>query len=163
MNTYRTADDHWLCLFAPFDKQWRALCAVMDKPELADDPRCASWAARMENAGFIDLEVAAWVATRTADQAQATLEAADIVAAPVMDFGEIVNFPHYHARDMIVKAEHAVHGPITHYGVATKHSRTPGGVRRAAPLLGEHNAEVLGRELGLNDDQLADLQNRKII
>ena len=64
---------------------------------------------------------------------------------------------------MIVKAEHAVHGPITHYGVATKHSRTPGGVRRAAPLLGEHNAQVLGGELGLSDADLADLKAKKII
>ena len=79
-----------------------------------------------------------------------------------MDFGDIVKFPHYHARDMIVKAEHAVHGPITHYGVATKHSRTPGGVRRAAPLLGEHNGEVLG-ELGLTEADLADLKANKII
>ena len=163
MNTYRTSDDHWLCLFAPFEKQWQALCAVIGKPELASDPRCKDWDARVQNAEFVDLEVAAWVATQTAAQAEATLEAADIVAAPVMDFGEIVNFPHYQARDMIVKAEHAVHGPITHYGVATKHSRTPGGVRRAAPLLGEHNAEILGGELGLGEADLADLKSRKII
>ncbi len=163
MNTYRTSDDHWLCLFAPFEKQWQALCVVMGQPELASDPRCADWNARVANAEFIDLEVAAWIATMTADQAEATLEAADLVAARVMDFGDIVKFPHYHARDMIVKAEHAVHGPITHYGVATKHSRTPGGVRRAAPLLGEHNAQIFGGELGLGAAELADLKTKKII
>jgi crotonobetainyl-CoA:carnitine CoA-transferase CaiB-like acyl-CoA transferase len=111
MNTYRTADDHWLCLFAPFEKQWQALCGVMGKPELAADPRCKDWDARVQNAQFVDLEVAAWIATQTAEQAEATLEAADIVAARVMDFGEIVNFPHYIARDMIVKAEHQCMGP----------------------------------------------------
>ena len=163
MNTYQTADGHWLNIFSPFDKTWQALCGVMGKPELASDPRCVDWAARTVNTEFVDLEVAAWVATQTADQAEAALEAADVVAARVMDFGEIVKFPHYHERDMIVKAEHPQHGPVTHFGVGTKHSRTPGGVRRAAPLLGEHNAEVYGKELGLSAAELGELKAKKII
>jgi crotonobetainyl-CoA:carnitine CoA-transferase CaiB-like acyl-CoA transferase len=163
MNTYQTADGHWLNIFSPFDKPWQALCGVMGKPDVASYPRCVDWAARTANTEFVDLEVAAWVATQTADQAEAALEAADVVAARVMDFGEIVKFPHYHERDMIVKAEHPQHGPVTHFGVGTKHSRTPGGVRRAAPLLGEHNAEVYGKELGLNAAELGELKAKKII
>jgi crotonobetainyl-CoA:carnitine CoA-transferase CaiB-like acyl-CoA transferase len=64
---------------------------------------------------------------------------------------------------MIVKAEHPQHGPVTHFGVGAKLSRTPGGVRRAAPLLGEHNAEVYGKELGLNAAELGELKAKKII
>jgi crotonobetainyl-CoA:carnitine CoA-transferase CaiB-like acyl-CoA transferase len=163
MNTYKTSDGHWLSIFAPFDKTWQALCGVMGKPELASDPRCADWNARAENSEFVDLEVGAWVATQTADQAEATLEAAEVVAARVMGFDEIVKFPHYRERDMVVEAEHPRNGMLTHFGVSPKHSRTPGRVRRAAPLLGEHNNEIYGGELGLSEAELHELQEKKII
>jgi crotonobetainyl-CoA:carnitine CoA-transferase CaiB-like acyl-CoA transferase len=163
MNTYQCKDGHWLSVFAPFQKHFEALCRLMGRDELIGDPRSATWDARGEHAVWLDEIVGTWTATLTAEEAETALAAADIVAARVLDFGEIVRFPHYHARDMIVKAEHPTHGPLTHYGVGTKYSRTPGGVRRAAPLLGEHNAEVYCDELGLSADELAALRDKGIV
>jgi crotonobetainyl-CoA:carnitine CoA-transferase CaiB-like acyl-CoA transferase len=64
--------------------------------------------------------------------------------------------PHTQARGMEVRIDHPVEGPMSALGIPVKLSETPGAVRRPAPLLGEHTAEVL-REAGFSDEEIAAL------
>lgn len=163
MNAYLCSDGEWLTLFAPFDAHWQALCKLMDRPELITDPRCNSWAAREQNAEFVDQTVAAWIATQKLADIQPKLDAADIVAAPVLGFDQIVEVPHYRERDSIVEVEHPLNGPLTHFGVADKFTRTPGKIKSAAPLLGGDNEAIYKGELGLSDEAFDALRKDKII
>ncbi len=73
----------------------------------------------------------------------AALEKAGIPCGPVLHYDEVFTDPHILARDMYVDAEHARAGNFKTLGVPIKLSETPGAVRRAAPTLGQHTAEVL--------------------
>ena len=75
-------------------------------------------------------------------------EAAGIPAGPVMDHVEVFNDPQTHAREMVTEVHHSKVGKMKAIGVPVKLSETPGSVRRAAPLLGEHTDEVLAEWLG---------------
>lgn len=163
VNSYRCADGRWLCVFAIMDGHWRALCRVMGRDELIDDERTADIHARTANAAFIDEVVGAWLAERSAEAAQAELDAAGVVSAPVLGFDEIVEVEHYRERETVVEVEHPEHGPLTHFGVAAKLSRTPGRIRAAAPRLGEHNEAVYCGELGLSAQELAALRERGVV
>ena len=75
---------------------------------------------------------------------------------PIHDYGQVVDDPHTLARGMVVEMEHPVEGTIRGLGIPVKLSDTPGSIRRAAPLLGEHTEEVL-RQAGFYDEELAAL------
>ena len=163
MNSYLCADGEWLIIFAAFDKTWRTLCELMDRPDLLEDPRSKDWPARSANVDFVDGEVAKWVATQNSHELDQLLDEKAIVSAPILNFEQIINTPHYHERDMIYKAEHPRHGPITHFGVANKFSVSDARIRRAAPLLGEHNDEIFGGQLGMSEADLQRLRDEGVI
>ncbi len=71
------------------------------------------------------------------------LETLGIPAGPVLHYDEVYTDPQILAREMVVETHHPVTGPFKTMGVTVKLSDTPGSVRRAAPRLGEHTAEVL--------------------
>jgi crotonobetainyl-CoA:carnitine CoA-transferase CaiB-like acyl-CoA transferase len=85
------------------------------------------------------------------------LRDAGVPVGPINDYRRVFEDPHTHAREMVVEMEHPVEGTVRGLGIPVKLSETPGRIRRAAPLLGEHTAEVL-RELGYADAEIADLQ-----
>jgi formyl-CoA transferase len=66
---------------------------------------------------------------------------------PIYDYRQVFEDPHTHARAMMVEMEHPVEGTVRGLGIPFKLSETPGQIRRAAPLLGEHTEEILS-ELG---------------
>ena len=72
------------------------------------------------------------------------MEKAGIPCGPVLNYDEVLTDPHIVARDMYVTTEHARAGAFKTLGVPVKMSETPGSVRRAAPVLGQHTEEVLG-------------------
>jgi crotonobetainyl-CoA:carnitine CoA-transferase CaiB-like acyl-CoA transferase len=72
------------------------------------------------------------------------MEKVGIPAGPVLAYDEVFTDPHVLARNMWVATEHEKAGRFHTMGVPVKLSETPGAVRRAAPALGQHNAEVLG-------------------
>jgi formyl-CoA transferase len=82
--------------------------------------------------------------------------------SPVNSSAEIFEVPHYAARDMLVEVDHPKLGSLRLPGPVPKFSETPGDVRRAGPLLGEHNQEVYA-EIGLTPDDIAALQKRGVI
>jgi formyl-CoA transferase len=85
------------------------------------------------------------IAKRTTDDWMATLEKEGIPAGPVLHHDEVFADPQILARGMVAEVEHARAGKQKTLGVPLKLSATPGGVRRPAPTLGQHDSEIRGK------------------
>jgi formyl-CoA transferase len=164
-NLYRTADDMWIVIAANQDTVFRRLCAAMDAPELADDPRFADHLSRGTNQDELDALIGRWAATWTLDDLLAHLSAAGVVAGPVNTVAEVVRDPQFQARGMLVphhdeRSGRDVLGP----GVVPVLAGTPGSVRMAgAPIAGHDNAAVYSDILGLGEAEQDALRERGII
>lgn len=136
-------EDGWLTLGAANQANWQRLLEVIEAPELARDPRFTDNAARMANLAPLSALLGERLATRkTADWLE-RLAAAGVPAGPVLDVRQMHADPQTAARQMVVEVEHAKAGKVKTIGLPVKFSATPGGIRRAAPLLGEHSREIL--------------------
>jgi crotonobetainyl-CoA:carnitine CoA-transferase CaiB-like acyl-CoA transferase len=90
---------------------------------------------------------------RTRAEWLAALERAKVPAGPVLNVVQMHADPQTVARDMVVEAKHSTLGPVKTIGTPVKFSETPGGVRRGAPIFGEHTREVLS-EHGFSDAEI---------
>jgi formyl-CoA transferase len=140
---------------------WKALVRVIGQPELAD-PRLADRAERVARADELDALVEGWTGKRTKHEAMALLAGAGVPCGAVLDSGEIMSNEHLRGRGMIVDVEHPVRGRMPMPGNPIRLSASPTEVTHA-PLLGEHNAEILGKALGLSADDLAGLKSDGVI
>jgi len=91
------------------------------------------------------------------------LVGAGVPAAPVYDVDEVVGDPQLEAREMFVDVDHARAGRVRVPNFPVKFSRTPGRVSRAAPLLGEHNEEILVGVLELSQEEVQELVRKGVI
>jgi len=153
---YETKDGH-MTVAVMSDREWRGVCQAFEKPEWLDDPRFENAALRDEN--VIDrLTITQEVLkTRTTGDWMERLEANDVPCSPALKRSEVFNHPQIVEMGSIVTYEHHAAGPLRQARHAARFERTPAGIRMGAPLLGEHNDEVLG-ELGLSSDEIAALK-----
>ena len=122
----------------------------MDAPELKADARFTSNALRVcNNEALVPLLERRFKEKPSAHWRDA-LDAAGIPAGPALAFDRAMADPHILARGMAVATEHPAAGSLRTLGMPVKLSDTQGALRRPAPRLGEHTAEVLG---SLNRDQ----------
>jgi crotonobetainyl-CoA:carnitine CoA-transferase CaiB-like acyl-CoA transferase len=119
---------------------------------LADDPRFATAAARIERRAEVNALLDAWAADKTVADFVSAFGQEGIPAAPVRSYAEVAGDPHVQERDMLQSVRGA-EGVVPLVGPAAKLSRTPTRVRNAAPTLGQHNAEILA-ELGVDPAQV---------
>src|SRR3954470_16230852 len=138
--------DGWLTIGAAQQNFFRKVCELIGKPELPDDPRFTTNALRVKNNDAIVAILQAELAKRTNAEWLATLEAAGIPAGPVLHHDEGFADPQILARGIVAEVEHAKAGKQRTLGVPVKMSATPGGVRRAAPTLGQHDGELKKRK-----------------
>lgn len=103
------------------------------------------------------------VADMTRDEAVALFTSAGLPCAPVYHVDEAVEDPHVIARDMFVEMDHAKAGKIKLINFPVKFSETPAQLKTPAPLLGEHNKEILTDLMGLNDDEIKGLMQKGVI
>jgi len=134
--------DGWLTIGAAQQNFFRKVCELIGKPELPDDPRFKTNALRVKNNGAIVALLQAEIVTRSTAEWMTALEAAGIPAGPVLHHDEVFADPQILARGMVAEVDHATAGRQKTLGVPVKLSATPGGVRRAAPTLGQHDAEL---------------------
>jgi crotonobetainyl-CoA:carnitine CoA-transferase CaiB-like acyl-CoA transferase len=136
--------DGWITVGAAQNNFWTRLCDLLGAPELKEDRRFGTNGDRVRNNG----ELVALLERRFKEKPSAhwldALEAAGIPAGPVLHFEEAMADPHIVARGMVAETEHPAAGTFKTLGIAVKLSDTPGALRRPAPRLGEHTAEVLG-------------------
>ena len=135
---------------------WERLCTAVGREDLIDDPRFDTNAARMANRPGLVAELESALAARDTDDWVDALLQEGVPVGPIHDYRQVFEDPHTLARDMVVEVEHPVEGTVRALGIPVKLSETPGSVRRAAPLLGEHTEEVL-REAGIDDARIAAL------
>jgi CoA:oxalate CoA-transferase len=159
------ARDGWVVIAVASSRLFRRLMAAIGRPELGEDPRFRSAAARLERSVEINGVVGAWVAGRTVAEVMDALspEKADVPCSPVYGVDQLLTHPQLLARDMVVRLPHPRLGEVVTPGVAVKLSDTPGGVHRLGPELGEHNEEIYGGLLGLDAEELARLKAAEVI
>ena len=140
---FEAKDKAWVQLCAGGDPHFPRLAESMGKPELVTDPRFATLKDRMDNVDALERIVAGWFAETTADDAIAALAKAEVPAAGVATIGQAVRNPQVVARKQIVDVAHARAGTVPLQAPVIRMSDTPPSIRRAAPMLGEHNDEIL--------------------
>lgn len=163
-NIYKTKDGTYVVIGANADNVFRRLCEAMGREELSRDPRFSTHHARGDNMEELDRLIEEWTMTMTADECLAILEEKGVPAGKIYSAKEIVEDPHYLAREMIVRVMHPVLGEFPMPGIVPKLSRTPGRIREpGAEVMGKHNEEVYGQLLGYGPDVLAQLKQENII
>jgi crotonobetainyl-CoA:carnitine CoA-transferase CaiB-like acyl-CoA transferase len=152
------ASDGWITVGAANQENWLRLLEALGAPELRDDPRFVNNAGRMRNLSELTEALTPLFQRRTVAEWLRRLEESGVPAGPVLDIAQMHTDPQALAREMIVETTHPTAGKVKAIGLPIKFSETPGGVRKPAPLLGEHTREVL-REHGFSDaeiDQMAE-------
>lgn len=159
--TFPTADRE-MAIAVASDKLWAALCEALEMPQLAEDPRYATNAVRVENRGALEPLLADIFCQRSWPEWEKRLTAAGVPCAPVRTLEEVYRDPQCEVREMFPVLPHAAGAsPVT--GLPIKMSETPGRVRFAAPLLGQHTRAVLHSLLCLDPATLDALVRDQVI
>ena len=147
---YRTRDGY-VTVGANNNKLWNNFCTITcEKPEWLSDPRFVDLPSRLKNIDALQEEIEKVFATQPTAYWVEKLDAAQVPGGPVYTYSQILDDPHIRARNMVIEYEHPKIGRMKSIGIPVKSSGKLTEVRRAAPWLGQHTAEVV-KELQLND------------
>lgn len=164
-NLYRTSDidefgraDSWIAIAVATDQQWEGLCRALGSPAWATDPALTTAAGRREHQDVIDERLAAWCENLGGDDIVATLWTEGVPVAKVMQPHRQTELEQLASREFFEVVDHPVNGPARLSTVPMRFSTGPCRFHtEPAPLLGQHNHEVLAA-LGLTDSEIADLE-----
>jgi crotonobetainyl-CoA:carnitine CoA-transferase CaiB-like acyl-CoA transferase len=149
-NAYRCKDGLYVCLSSSTQKMAERLFHSIGRPEFITDPRYSTNAERVKHAEELDAVIGAFIAQRTQAENVAFFEKAEVTIGPIYDIAQIVDDPHFLARELLADYPDADMGAFPMHHVVPRLSGTPGSIRTPAPQLGEHNRELL-REAGVDD------------
>jgi crotonobetainyl-CoA:carnitine CoA-transferase CaiB-like acyl-CoA transferase len=157
-NAYPCSDGRDVIIGANQDTVYRRMCAAMQMPDLATDPRFESHRARGENADAIDAIIADWSRTRTAEDVVDIMSEAGVPVGLEFTAIEMLADPHYQDRESIVHIDDAQGNPLAMQNVFPRLTDTKGEIRHTGPELGQHTVETLTSLLGLSAQQVETLQ-----
>ena len=147
-NVYPTADDADVVIAGNADAVFARLCKAMGVPELAEDERFATHAARGANAEVLDARIGAWTSTMPCAHVLAILDEHGVPAGRIFTAPDMLTDPQYLARDMVRRVVSSQGWEVPMTGIVPRFTKTPGDIRHPGPRLGEHTDEVLGELLG---------------
>ncbi len=164
-NVYPCAgEEQWIAVSARDDRDWAALARILGQPDWACGDRCATEAARWASEDWIDERLAECFRTRPLDQTVERLLGAGVPAAPVVLPIDIGDNPQLQARRFLETVQHPLCGAIRYPrpAIAPLPGR-PHFVDHPAPMLGQHNAEILCGTMGVSRDELRQLEADGVI
>lgn len=140
---FATSDGH-VFIAAFHDALWKKLCKALGRPDLPDDARFAGPADRSANRAPLLAILEPLLAAQSSDHWVATLERAGVPVGRINTLADVFEHPQLKHNGMVVDIDHPVAGPLKLLNHPLRMSANPASVRTPPPLLGEHNAEVLG-------------------
>jgi crotonobetainyl-CoA:carnitine CoA-transferase CaiB-like acyl-CoA transferase len=149
--------DRWVAIAVDGDAAFVALCAAMQRPELASDPRFATAGARRAHTDALDAEVTAWTQTRDPGEIERRLQADGIAASTVQGSAALGADPQLVHRGHFLTVPHTDLGSTTIEGARFRLSRTPARAPDAAPTYGRDTARVLTELLGYDEARITAL------
>ncbi len=152
----------YVFIFPATSKMWDALCLAIDRPDLPADERFATVQARARHGDELDAEIAKWTMERTKFEVMEYLGPLGVPVGAVYDSVDIFADKHLNARGQILHYEHPTRGTVEMPAPPVHLSKDDTPVIRA-PLLGEHTAEVLAKELGLDHAALQALVDDRVL
>jgi len=154
--------DGYVAILAITDKHWETLKDLLDRPEWMDGELFKTPLDRFMHADVIRSLLETWLVEHDRDEIYKNGQALHLPIFPVQNLTEVMGTRHFREREFFVPQEIPGAGPVLLPGPPFKMSLTPWSLRRPAPRLGQHNAEVYGG-LGLGAAEMAKLQEQGVI
>jgi len=132
--TYKCSDGVWVALSASAESVAKRLIETVGG---GGDPRFTSFQARFENREALEELTSNWIGSRTSKEVIETIEAADAAIAPVYNMQQVIEDPHFIARESFTKVD-----GILMQNLVARLSKTPGKIISVGPKLGEHTEEI---------------------
>jgi formyl-CoA transferase len=161
-NAYRCGDEGVVLVAGNGDSIFKRLMQTIGRDDLADDPGLANNAGRVARVQELDAAIEAWTLQRPAEEVLRVLGEAKVPAGRVYTAKDIVEDPHYQARDMILQQQTRDGHTLAVPGIVPKLMGTPGRVRSSAPGLGDDTDAVLD-QIGCSAQDIAALRGRKVV
>jgi crotonobetainyl-CoA:carnitine CoA-transferase CaiB-like acyl-CoA transferase len=161
-NVFRTKDGRYIGISASIQAMAERLFRAIGREDMLADPRFRTNTDRVRNAEQCEAPIVAFIAARTLAENMEVFARAEVTAAPVYDIDQFMADPHVIAREILVDLPDTEMGKLPMHNVIPRLSATPGRLRRLAPALGEHTAEILGM-LGLDPEAIDELAHEGII
>ena len=155
---FQTSDDHWVALSAATDDTAARFFAAIGRSDLLLDTRFATHEARVAHRAELNEALAGEFRRFTRPQILSLAREHRLTIGPVFDMLDVLADEHYRERETVLEMEDGV----VLQNVVPRLSETPAAIRRPAPALGEHNAEIFG-ELGLGPEELARLADEGVL
>jgi len=161
-NLYPCKDGSYVLIAGNADSLYKRLMTAIGREDLRDDPALARNNGRAAQMERIDEAIAKWTSQRSQKQVLDEMEKAEVPAGKIYSAADIAADPHYAARGMIQSIVAGDGERLKVPGVVPKLSATPGGIRSAAPKLGEHTDEVL-KDIGFSSEEISGLKGKGIV
>jgi crotonobetainyl-CoA:carnitine CoA-transferase CaiB-like acyl-CoA transferase len=156
--------DGWVALIVATERDWGRFCTAIERPDLVGHEGATSGPERAKNmSGWLGEIISDWFSRQTKAGATEKLLAAGLPLGPVQNAKEIFECPHVEARRTLIDVPDPVLGAVKLVGPAFKMSGNPEPVTNPAPLLGQHNAEILTELLGYPEEHVVKLQEESVI
>lgn len=162
-NIYPTREGDYVLIAGNADNVFKRLAEAIGHPEWVRDERYATHHARGENMEELDDMISEWTRGRSGDEVLEVMREGGVPAGKVFTAEDMMEDPHYAARENIISVEDPEIGPFPMQNVVPRLTETPGEVRWTGPGLGEHNDEVYAGIIGMDEDERDRLQERGII
>jgi crotonobetainyl-CoA:carnitine CoA-transferase CaiB-like acyl-CoA transferase len=155
------SDGH-VVIAAANNNTFKRLCEAMNRPDLPDNGKFSNNDLRCTNRAEITAIIRGWTTSLKKQEIEDCLNEKGVPVSSIYSIEQIASHPQIQAREMFVEVNHPILGPFKLQGVPIKMYGTPGGVRTASPLLGEHTEEVLS-SIGIGQAELKDLKAKGIV
>lgn len=161
-NVYDCKDGSFI-IGANQDTVFKRLCKAMGREELAEDERYATHTARGKNQDELDDLINEWTKTKNMDEVDELMIENGVPAGRVYRAPEMLDDPHFQAREAIVDVPHEKWDNLKMQNVFPKLSKTPGEIRWSGPEFGQHTEEVYSEVLGMSAEEIEELRRKDAI
>jgi crotonobetainyl-CoA:carnitine CoA-transferase CaiB-like acyl-CoA transferase len=152
--------DGWVSFGLATNRHWRGTKRMMGNPEWADSEMFSTFEGRLGNSDALEALLIEWLSHHTREEVFRRAQEEHVPSFPVNSPAEVANNAQYAARRYFVDCAHPAAGRVRLPGAPIHFARTPWRLRRPAPCLGEHNAEILGRRLGLKPQEIDEIARK---